>query len=308
LYCTGEIDRLITKYVTIGTIMAILISSTTTTNTVFASGLAPSDFDDHPEGVCLYKIDEPEWKDLCEWVNICDDTGEVDSTHGFCTGPVEPLILANSSEIRQGQQVFAIGSPFLTDESIPNTVTSGIISEPVYTFEDEEGKIIGGIASDVPTVGGNSGGPILNMDGKVIGMIVSGDDDEQCCSYAIPSNAIEKIVPVLIEDGNYSHPRIGLTPQTLAMSGSAMPTGLKGVGIYSIDRDGPANEAGLKVSTVNQFGDVQMGDIITAIDGKPITTTDEFEAYIDQNKMVGEDVDLTIYRNGTIVHAIVTLK
>jgi S1-C subfamily serine protease len=232
----------------------------------------------------------------------------LDSNQTTSSSPIEPLILANSSDIRQGQQVFAIGSPFLTDASIPNAVTSGVISKPFYTFEDEEDKIIGAIASDVPIVGGNSGGPLLDMDGEVIGMIVAGDDDIQCCSYAIPSNTLNQIGPVLIEEGEYSHPSIGLTPQTLGIGGSAMPAELKGVAVHSIEKNGTAHKVELIGSTFNQFGEQDIGDIITAVDGRSITTAEEFEAYIDQNKSVGDDVELTIYRNGTTLQIPVTLE
>jgi S1-C subfamily serine protease len=220
--------------------------------------------------------------------------------------PIEPLTLANSSEIRQGQQVLAIGSPSPTDTSIPNIVTSGIISKTAYTFEDEGGKIIGAVVIDVPIVGGNSGGPLLNMEGEVIGMVAAGDD-VQCCSYAIPSNTIKQIVPVLIEDEEYIHPWIGLIPHSLGITEYTRLANVEGVGIHSIERDGPAHLAGLKGSTVNQFGELQIGDIITAVDGKPTATAEEFEQYIDQNKMAGESVELTISRNGTIQDVTITL-
>jgi S1-C subfamily serine protease len=233
----------------------------------------------------------------------------LDSNQTTSSSPIEPLTLANSSDIHQGQQVFAIGSPFPTDASIPNLVTSGIISKSSYTYEDEEGGIIGAIVSDVPIVGGNSGGPLLNADGAVIGMIASGDEDDvQCCSYAIPSNTLKQIVPVLIENGEYSRPSIGFTPQTLAMDESTMPAEQKGIAIHSIERGGPADEAGLVGSTINQFGELQIGDIITVVDGKPIATAEEFEAYIVQNKVTGEDVDLTVSRNGTIDNTTITLE
>ena len=224
--------------------------------------------------------------------------------------PVEPLTLANSSEIRQGQQVFAIGSPAPSDTSIPNLVTSGIISKPSYTYEDEEGGIIGAIVSDVATVGGNSGGPLLDVEGMVIGMIAAGDDEDDeinCCTYAIPSNTLKQIVPVLIDSGEYSQPSIGLTPQTIATDEFTIPDEQKGIAIHSIEKNGPAHEAGLEGNTINQFGESQIGDIITAVDGKSIATAEEFEAYIDQNKVAGEDVNLTVYRNGTIDNIIVTL-
>lgn len=222
------------------------------------------------------------------------------------SSPIEPLTLANSSEIRQGQQVFAIGSPFPTDASIPNTVTSGIISKPLHTIEyDEDGTILGAIVTDAPILGGNSGGPLLNMTGAVIGMMTTSDDGEPCCSYAIPSNTISYVVPTLLKDRKYEHPWIGLTPRTLP---STSDEDMKGVSVYSIEEDGPAHEAGLRGSTVNQFGELQMGDMITAVDGRPITTADEFATYIDQNKSVGDDVELTIYRNGTTRQITVTLE
>lgn len=224
---------------------------------------------------------------------------------------IEPLTLANSSYIHQGQQVFAVGSPFLTDASYPNIVTSGIVSKPVHTvttFSDGSDAIVGGIVSDQSIADGSSGGPLLNTRGEVIGMVTASDDFDQCCSYAVPSNIIKQVAPVLIEGEEYIHPWIGLIPRSLALSDTAQSGNIKGVAVHSIERDGPSHIAGLKGSTVNQFGELQMGDIITAVDGKPITTAEEFEAYIDQNKMIGENVDLTIYRNGTVEHAIVALE
>jgi serine protease Do len=142
------------------------------------------------------------------------------------------------------------------------------------------------------------------MTGAVIGMMTTSDDGEPCCSYAIPSNTINYIVPTLIENGKYEHTWIGLTPNTLFTTDED----IKGVSVYSIDEGGPADMEEIRGSTVNQFGEIDLGDIITAIDGKPITTADEFEAYIVQNKSVGDDVELTIYRNGTTQQIPVTLE
>jgi S1-C subfamily serine protease len=76
-----------------------------------------------------------------------------------------------------------------------------------------------------------------------------------------------------------------------------------------LDRDGPTHKAGLNGSTIDQFDEVEIrGDIITAIDGEPITTAYEFNAYIDEHKLFGEKVVLTIYRNGQILNSPVTLK
>jgi S1-C subfamily serine protease len=159
--------------------------------------------------------------------------------------------------------------------------------------------------TDAPILSGNSGGPLLNMTGAVIGMMTTSDDGEPCCSFAIPSNTISHIVPTLIKFHKYEHPWIGLTPRTLP---SISDEDIKGVSVYSIDEGGPAHEERLRGSTVNQFGKLQMGDMITAVDGRPITSADEFETYIDQNKSVGDGVELTIYRNGTTQQKTVILE
>jgi S1-C subfamily serine protease len=229
--------------------------------------------------------------------------------------PPEPLAIGNSSELQIGEPAIAIGYPFLGEQSFSNLLTSGVISEigvEVRGFEEGESPILNAIVTDAAIAGGNSGGPLLNIQGQVIGMTTA-SDDTPCCTYAIPSNTITHVVPILVENGEYIHPYIGLEPRTLSVgllaeSFEDLPSTFKGVVVTKIDRGGPAHKAGINGSITDQFGDPSGGDIITAIDGEPITTADEFNAYIDEHKFVGEKVELSIYRNGQTLNRPVTLE
>ena len=227
--------------------------------------------------------------------------------------PPSPLEIGNSSELQVGEQVIAIGNPSLSDQSFANLLTTGVISKlGVEYLQDDEfgtGSILNAIVTDAAIAEGNSGGPLLNLKGEVIGMNTASEDDTPCCTYAIPSNTIKQIVPILIETEEYIHPWIGLKPVTLNADLQAtlnadpqarklISSDIQGVIVSSIDKGGPAEKAELKGSIINQFGEREGGDVITAIDGEPITTADEFNAYIDEHKSVGEIVKLSIYRNG----------
>ena len=123
----------------------------------------------------------------------------------------EPLAIGNSSELQIGEPAIAIGYPFLGEQSFSNLLTSGVISEigiDVRGFgeeeEDEEEDIppiLNAIVTDAAIADGNSGGPLFNIEGQVIGMTTTSDEDSPCCTYAIPSNTITRIVPVLVENG-----------------------------------------------------------------------------------------------------------
>jgi S1-C subfamily serine protease len=223
---------------------------------------------------------------------------------------IKPLVIGNSSNLEAGEQVIAIGNPFLEGQSFENVMTTGIISkvgaEVEYGGEFGSLHIQNAIITDAAINPGNSGGPLLNVKGEVIGINTAGDETIPVpMGYAIPSNVIRHIVPTLIEKGEYEHPWIGIEPITLTSVEDYgiedLPSDLKGILVYWIDRDSPAHKAGIIGSTLNQFNENIGGDIITAIDGHPITTRDEFNAYIDEHKSVSDDVILTLYRNGTLL-------
>ena len=223
--------------------------------------------------------------------------------------PLNPLIIGNSSELEVGEQVIAIGNPF----GLAGTMTTGIISNAERLLP------IGGLGFSIPNAiqtdalinPGNSGGPLLNMNGQVIGMNTAGLFGSGI-GFAIPSNAITRIVPALIEKGNYTHPWLGLTAATLtsdlAESIEGLETNFKGVLVDSIVKDGPADKVGVNGSITDQYGKKHGGDIITAIDGRIINQNEDLISYIAENKKVGDKITLTIYRNGQFLDLEMTLQ
>ena len=214
--------------------------------------------------------------------------------------PPKPLMIGNSSELEVGEQVIAIGNPF----GLVSTMTTGIVSQTGQTIEDPESgvSIPNAIQTDALINPGNSGGPLLNMNGQVIGMNTAGFSG---IGLAIPSNAITRIVPALIEKGNYTHPWLGLTVATLtsdlAESVGGLERNFKGVLVDSIVRNGPADKAGVNGSITDQYGEKHGGDIITAVDGHNVIRTEDLVSYLEEHKKVGDKITLTIYRNGQFI-------
>ena len=228
--------------------------------------------------------------------------------------PLNPLIIGNSSELEVGEQVIAIGNPF----GLAGTMTTGIISNAERLLP------IGGLGFSIPNAiqtdalinPGNSGGPLLNMNGQVIGMntatFISDTSGFSGIGLAIPSNAITRIVPALIEKGNYTHPWLGLTAATLtsdlAESVKGLETNFKGVLVDSIVKDGPADKVGVNGSITDQYGEKHGGDIITAVDGHNVIQIEDFISYLEEQKKVGDKITLTIYRNGQFLDLEMTLQ
>src|SRR5918993_5196386 len=201
--------------------------------------------------------------------------------------PLRPLIIGNSSELEVGEQVIAIGNPF----GLAGTMTSGIISQIGRLLPDPQTgfSIPNAIQTDTIINPGNSGGPLLNMNGQVIGINTAGLFGSGI-GFAIPSNAITRIVPTLIEKGNYTHPWLGLTAATLtsdlAESVEGLETNFKGVLVDSIVKNGPADKVGVNGSITDQYGKKHGGDIITAVDGHNVIIED-FISYLEEQKKVG---------------------
>jgi len=131
--------------------------------------------------------------------------------------------------------------------------------------------------------------------------IVSGTDKLSGIGFAIPSNTITKIVPILIEKGYYPHPYLGLVFATLTSDlaqDNGIPLNLKGVYVDRITENGPADKAGIHGSTTDQYLKKHLGDIIIAADGHNITKSDGLVNYIGQHKSAGDNITLTVYRNG----------
>jgi S1-C subfamily serine protease len=161
------------------------------------------------------------------------------------------------------------------------------------------------IQTDAALNPGNSGGPLLNMQGQVVGMntaILSGTGGFSGLGFAIPSNIIIRIVPTLIQKGSYDHPWLGISGGSMtadvAQSGG-LPVNYKGVVVSSVQSGSPADKAGLKGTTRDIMGpNTHIGDIITAIDGHSVKRIDDIINYIEMHKSVGSNVKLTVNRNG----------
>lgn len=217
---------------------------------------------------------------------------------------LKPLIIGNSSDLEVGDQVIAIGNPF----GLSDTMTTGIVSGLSRLLPAAGGagfSIPNTIQTDAPINPGNSGGPLLNMQGEVVGMNTAGLSDTGTFSgigFAIPSNAILKIVPALIAKGYYFHPYLGIKggalTSDLVENMTGIPANLSGVYVDTITKDGPADKAGLNGSTTDEYSKKHVGDIITAVDGHKVARIDDLASYIDQHKSVGDNITLTVYRNG----------
>jgi S1-C subfamily serine protease len=229
------------------------------------------------------------------------------------TGPIQPLLLGNSSELEIGDQVIAVGNPY----GLAGSMTAGIVSQlkRLITAEGSHFAIPDMIQIDALINPGNSGGPLITRDSKVVGMNTAGVLSENGgfsgIGLAIPSNVIGRIVPSLIKTGNYSHPWMGISGETLSPDTTSIFQNLsrnfQGVYIQSIVKDGPADHAGLNGTITDQYGQKRGGDIITKIDGKRIIFLDDLVSYIEDNKKPGDNITVTAFRDKGYVDLKLTL-
>jgi S1-C subfamily serine protease len=216
---------------------------------------------------------------------------------------LRPLILGNSSGVEVGDQVIAIGNPY----GLAGSMSIGIVSQKgrLISTEGSAFSIPSVIQTDALINPGNSGGPLLNIQEEVIGMntagVLSDSGGFSGIGLAVPSNTISKIVPVLISKGNYTHPWLGVSASTLTSKLTEnfenLSRDFKGVYVDSITKDGPADKAGLRGSTTDQYGDKHGTDIITAVDNRNVTYMEDLVSYLDENKKPGEKLNLTVLRN-----------
>jgi len=216
---------------------------------------------------------------------------------------LRPLILGNSSGVEVGDQVIAIGNPY----GLAGSMSLGIVSQKgrLISTEGSAFSIPSVIQTDALINPGNSGGPLLNIQEEVIGMntagVLSDSGGFSGIGLAVPSNTISKIVPVLISKGNYTHPWLGVSASTLTSKLTEnfenLSRDFKGVYVDSITKDGPADKAGLRGSTTDQYGDKHGTDIITAVDNHNVSYMEDLVSYLDENKKPGEKLNLTVLRN-----------
>jgi S1-C subfamily serine protease len=235
--------------------------------------------------------------------DIYNDLAVLKITGNF-TKPVNPLQLGNSSALEVGDQVIAIGNPFGLDD----TMTTGIVSQKGRLLPDTTSgfSIPDVIQTDALIDPGNSGGPLLNMQGQVVGIntaaVISDKGGFSGIGLAISSNTAKRIVPILIEKGNYTHPYLGLTAASLtsdlAGSVSRLKPNFQGILVDSIVKGGAVDKAGLHGSTTDQYGNKHGGDIITAVDSLQVKRMEDLISYVEEHKSAGDKIVLSVYRPG----------
>ncbi|GAB4197407.1 MAG: trypsin-like peptidase domain-containing protein [Roseiflexaceae bacterium] len=227
-----------------------------------------------------------------------------------------PLPLANSREVLVGQTAIAIGNPF----GLQNTLTVGVVSaigRSLSGRQSSQGRfsIPNVIQTDAAINPGNSGGPLLNIRGEVIGVntaIRSESGTFEGVGYAVPSNALARVVPALISEGVYQHPWIGIGMadiDALLAQQFSLPA-RNGVLITRVQSGSPADRAGLRGGTNSADDSVPLtfdGDIITAINGTPVKGGDDLIGYLELETSVGDEVELTVLRDGSERTITVTL-
>ncbi|MFQ3535551.1 MAG: trypsin-like peptidase domain-containing protein [Aggregatilineales bacterium] len=226
---------------------------------------------------------------------------------------LQPLPLADSDQVRVGERAIAIGNPF----GLNNTMTHGIVSAVGRSLRQQQFSIPQIIQTDAAINPGNSGGPLFNNRGEVIGVntaIRSNVEQSAGIGFAVPSNIVRLMADQLIANGRVEHSYLGITGTTLT-SNIAEALGLDmrttGVLVSSVVTGGPAAAAGIRGATRELSVDGEPvpvgGDIITEIDGMKIKVFEDLLGYLFTRTRPGDEVTLTILRDGKTIQVTVRL-
>ena len=217
---------------------------------------------------------------------------------------VQPLEAGASTGLQVGQTAIAIGNPFGQFE---RTMTVGIISALNRTIETESSVLRGVIQTDAAINPGNSGGPLLDSQGRLIGVntaIFSPTGTSAGVGLAIPVDKVARVVPILIKEGRYPHPWLGIeelgyeiSPELAKALDLPVDHGLLVARLY---QGSPADKAdirgaGREVILGNRRYLIG-GDIVTEVDGQPLSAWEDLNAYLDEQTEVGQIITLTIVR------------
>jgi S1-C subfamily serine protease len=207
-------------------------------------------------------------------------------------GRLQPLLIGTSKNLEVGQKVFAIGNPFGLDQ----TLTTGIISGLGRQIKSRTGHTIEGvIQTDAAINPGNSGGPILDSSGRLIGMntaIYSPSGASAGIGFAIPVDTLQRVVPDILKYGSVKRPSLEVQyfPDSLLHR-----IGIQGVLLARVKQGGAAAKAGLRGTRWTSGDDPVWGDLIVAVDRKPVEALDDLFAALEKHS-VGDTITLTITR------------
>jgi S1-C subfamily serine protease len=224
-----------------------------------------------------------------------------------------PLTFASSSTLRVGQPVVAIGNPY----GLSGSMTEGLVSQLGRTIQDETSgnfSVADVIQISTPINPGNSGGPLLNSQGKVVGITTAIVSGSQGIGFAIPSDTIVEELPSLIATGSYNkHPYLGITEADMNYD-LAQASGTSytyGVLIETVVQGGPAAQAGLKGGTTVKTVDGSQyyigGDIVISINGTRIANGDALSSWLQEHAVSGQVVELGVVRAGALMTISLTL-
>jgi S1-C subfamily serine protease len=239
---------------------------------------------------------------------------------------LHPLALGDSSQLKVGQSVVAIGNPF----GLEGSMTLGIVSA-LGRIQSSNRQLTGGgtfsvadmIQTDAAINPGNSGGPLFNLKGEIIGInrsirtdasTANGEPVNSGIGFAIPINLVKRVVPAIIKDGKFDYPFMGISTISTDLFSLEVVKALNlksmtGVYVTNVTAGGPAAKAGLIAGSKSTSlqGILAGGDLIVAVDGQQVKTYDDLIGYLVANKSPGDTITLTVLRGDQKVDLTLTL-
>lgn len=234
--------------------------------------------------------------------------------NGASSSLLKPIAVGDSTQVKVGQMVVAIGNPF----GLANTMTTGIVSAIGRSIDagpggGQTGQSVGPsfsipdvIQTDAAINPGNSGGALVDMSGALIGVpsqIESQSGQNSGIGFAIPSALVKQVATQLIAKGSASHSYLGISGTTITpdvVSSLNLKSQQQGVLVISVISGGPADKAGVQASTLDANGNpTAAGDIIVGIDGKTVTRFEDLVSYLLGSTQPGQTVNLDVLRAGT---------
>jgi len=227
---------------------------------------------------------------------------------------LHPLLIGDSSNLKVGEGIAAIGNPF----GLSGSMTSGIVSQIGRLLPSGSGYSIPDvIQTDAAINPGNSGGPLLNMRGEIVGIntaIQSTTGSNTGVGFAIPSQTVAKIIPILVEDGEYKHPWIGISGRDIDPDMAKVLNLQDAIGflVITVVEDSPAFDAGLigsdKTIDVDGVNYPVGGDIILEVDGIEVRKIDDILIHLQRAKSVGDEMILEVLRDGRTTDITIVLQ
>ena len=234
---------------------------------------------------------------------------------------LRPVQVADSTKVKVGELVIAIGNPF----GLEGTMTMGIVSALGRTLPAEATVSAGQyysipdiIQTDAPINPGNSGGVLVDDTGRVIGVTAAIESAVQSSAgigFVIPSQIVEKVVPALIETGHYDQPWMGISGTSMVpalATAMGLDADQRGALVIDVTADGPADKAGLRGSDRQVEIEGQQvrvgGDIIVAMDGQPVKKFDDLLTYLARSTEVGQTIEMSVLRGGQEESVSLTLE